>query len=255
MKPRVYLIALKGNGHEMGIKQRREEEIRIRKNDIIDAAERVFFGKGYEHSTMDDIAREAEFTKKTLYSYFSSKEELYLEIMIRGFRYLNGMFDNALAGCAGKSELDKMRAMGIVFVEFGAKYPGHLKAIDDYENRESDFTKGKNNEHIKECYSQGQYSHELLRGCVERGMKNGELSFQTDPDTASIFMWSCLQGFLRVVSKKSEYFRACFSKDAGEIIQFGLDTLIDSLRAGGKERDIKDDSKNGVADSGVLHEK
>ena len=73
----------------MGIIERKEKERLIRKNDMINAAERVFFKKGFENSTMDDIAKEAEFTKKTIYSYFKSKEELYYEIMLLGFKALN----------------------------------------------------------------------------------------------------------------------------------------------------------------------
>jgi len=49
----------------------------INKTDIIDAAERLFFSKGYNNSTMDEVAKESGFTKRTLYSYFTSKEEIY----------------------------------------------------------------------------------------------------------------------------------------------------------------------------------
>ena len=53
----------------MGTLERKEREKLARKIEIVNAAERVFFEKGFENSTMDDIAKEAEFTKKTLYSY------------------------------------------------------------------------------------------------------------------------------------------------------------------------------------------
>ena len=50
------------------------------KNEIVDAAERLFFSKGYDNSAMDEIAKEAGYTKRTLYSYFTSKEEIYEKI-------------------------------------------------------------------------------------------------------------------------------------------------------------------------------
>lgn len=43
---------------------------------ILAAAERLFAEKGTEKTTMDDIAREAEYSKATLYVYFQSKEEI-----------------------------------------------------------------------------------------------------------------------------------------------------------------------------------
>ena len=67
----------------MGITERREREKEQRHNDIIDAAEKVFFSRGLEHATMDNVAVEAELSKGTLYLYFKSKEELYLAILLR----------------------------------------------------------------------------------------------------------------------------------------------------------------------------
>jgi AcrR family transcriptional regulator len=43
---------------------------------LIDAAEKFFSEKGYEATTMDEIAASAGFVKGTLYHYFSNKAEL-----------------------------------------------------------------------------------------------------------------------------------------------------------------------------------
>jgi len=48
---------------------------------ILQAAERVIVRKGYGAMTMDDVAREAQFSKATLYHYYRSKAELPLEIL------------------------------------------------------------------------------------------------------------------------------------------------------------------------------
>jgi AcrR family transcriptional regulator len=48
---------------------------------ILRAAEGIIVRKGYSAMTMDDVAREAQFSKATLYHYFRSKGELLLEIL------------------------------------------------------------------------------------------------------------------------------------------------------------------------------
>jgi AcrR family transcriptional regulator len=48
---------------------------------ILKAAEKVVAQKGYSAMTMDDVAREAEFSKATLYHYFKGKGELILQII------------------------------------------------------------------------------------------------------------------------------------------------------------------------------
>ncbi len=48
-----------------------------RRNLLIDAAEKAFLEKGYHAARMDDVARSAGMSKKTIYQIFSSKEELF----------------------------------------------------------------------------------------------------------------------------------------------------------------------------------
>ncbi len=62
---------------------RREREKQQRINSILDAALRVFAEKGFYSARMEDIAEKAEFGKGTLYYYFKTKEELYLELLKR----------------------------------------------------------------------------------------------------------------------------------------------------------------------------
>ena len=65
---------------KMTRKQREQERHR---NEILDAAERVFSRNGFRASSVTDIAREAEFAVGTLYNFFESKEHLYQELFLR----------------------------------------------------------------------------------------------------------------------------------------------------------------------------
>lgn len=62
-------------------RQRREDY----KETILHAAESTIVRKGYRATTMDDIAREAQFSKATLYNYFKSKGDLTYEIILHYF--------------------------------------------------------------------------------------------------------------------------------------------------------------------------
>jgi len=49
----------------------------MKKEQIIEAARALFTMYGYRKVSMDEIAREAGVTKKTIYTYFKDKDELY----------------------------------------------------------------------------------------------------------------------------------------------------------------------------------
>ncbi|MDY6849267.1 MAG: TetR/AcrR family transcriptional regulator [Thermodesulfobacteriota bacterium] len=56
----------------------------LRRANLIDTASKLFMEKGYEATTMDEIAAGAGVAKGTLYHYFASKSEL-LEVLKDGF--------------------------------------------------------------------------------------------------------------------------------------------------------------------------
>lgn len=48
----------------------------IRSGELLDCAQRLFFAHGYNHTTINDIIREAGVSKGAFYHYFPSKEAL-----------------------------------------------------------------------------------------------------------------------------------------------------------------------------------
>ena len=80
----------------MSLASRKEKEFNIRKNDIIEAARELFFTKGFKETTMENIAQKSEFTKKTLYSYFLSKYDLYFAVIIQAVSESSHTYDEAI---------------------------------------------------------------------------------------------------------------------------------------------------------------
>jgi AcrR family transcriptional regulator len=63
---------------------RKEREKINRRNEILQAAKKVFASKDYASATLEDIATEAELSKGTIYLYFNSKAELFLSTFEMG---------------------------------------------------------------------------------------------------------------------------------------------------------------------------
>ena len=70
------------------LNKRKQEERNIRKMNIVNGALTVFNKVGIEKTTMDEIANVSGFGKATLYYYFSSKDEVFIEIMEQGWKKL-----------------------------------------------------------------------------------------------------------------------------------------------------------------------
>lgn len=118
----------------MGIVERKEREKQLRREEIILAAEKVFFNKGFDLSTMDDIADEAELSKGTLYLYFKSKEDLHMAVARKSIRLLR---EHTLKATEGEGNaIEKLGRMGRATIEFSRKDPDRMKAIMTLEEME-----------------------------------------------------------------------------------------------------------------------
>ena len=62
----------------MGIRERKDREKDLRRQQIQEAAKELFLLKGFNSTTMEDIAKKAELSPATIYLYFKNKEELYV---------------------------------------------------------------------------------------------------------------------------------------------------------------------------------
>jgi AcrR family transcriptional regulator len=85
----------------------KEKEREDRKDLILDAAEKLFATKPYDKVSLQEIANEAGLAKSSIYTYFSTQEDLFVEA---GMRDAGSLFLEweAILNKKGKSCLEKM---------------------------------------------------------------------------------------------------------------------------------------------------
>ena len=97
-------------------KRKQEVVSEFRCTEILQAARKVFAKKGFDVATVDDIAASAGVAKGTLYLYFRSKREIYLEALKHDILALHEETDRQMA--AGHTAAEKIRA----FINTRVKY-------------------------------------------------------------------------------------------------------------------------------------
>jgi TetR/AcrR family transcriptional regulator len=74
--------------------QRRRQHRELSRMQILDAAEDVFARKGFHEATVKEIAATAEFSVGGVYSFFSEKDDIFVDIFERrGSEFMDGMRD------------------------------------------------------------------------------------------------------------------------------------------------------------------
>ncbi|MFZ5552629.1 MAG: TetR/AcrR family transcriptional regulator [Bacteroidota bacterium] len=182
----------------MGVTERKERERAQRQAAILAAAEKIFGEKGYDASTMNDVAEAAELAKGTLYLYYQNKEDLCCALNAKGMDIMMKMFRKAIV--KPPKGIDKIRAIGEAFFEFARRYPLYAKLLMDYAVKNSDDENCTPYE--KNCVELGLSTIGFFVEVIRGGIEDGSVSKKTDPLKTAFLLWSSSHGLALLLSTK-----------------------------------------------------
>lgn len=111
----------------MTVSARRQREQQLRRESIVEAAWKLFEQNGFEQTTVDQIAALAELGKGTIYSYFKSKEEIYIAILEKKLDLLEQKMREAVAN--PQSAVDALYGLYDAFIEYHRDRKGFIDTL------------------------------------------------------------------------------------------------------------------------------
>ena len=207
----------------MGVTARREREKLQRRNTILEAARHLFFEKGYR-TTMDEIAERAELSKGTLYLYFKSKDELYVSVIVEGYRILEKRIREALPKAEGPEE--KVKAVYFAFVDHCLENREYFRTTqyflteDARENTSKELIEAINIDSMRLL----EYGIKAMQEGIEEGVFRDDLN----PVAASLVAWRNATGILDLAVLGDEAYAA--TGDFGELFDLAFALLIRGIK-------------------------
>lgn len=184
----------------------------LKKNNIIDHAEKLFSELGIENTTMDIIAKNAGISKRTVYTYFSSKTELHNAILYRANKNMYEYFHSftqkkEFISLNAKEKLSMLWSALINFKEENSLY---FKIISMYENQKEDIS--TTDEYLKKSYEWGQKTHYVLKEIITEA--NPDFFRDKNPDEIILILWMTSVSILNTIDVKKFYLQDFFNINA-----------------------------------------
>lgn len=180
---------------------RKEKEKEFKQNLITDAARKLFIEKGFDETTMDDIAREAGFAKGTVYLYFKSKNELMAFIVLASY---DSFFDEIEAMAArdipAQEKMEKMTLMYREFVETTIRQYGFGNMWNNIEHM-ADILTGETKANI--C-RQNKRIFALVQQIIKEGQEQGVFNKDIDSLYTSIAISAFTSGLDQAIFLQSD---------------------------------------------------
>lgn len=176
---------------------------------IIDKAEGIFFTKGYAYTNISDISKAAKRSRTTIYSYFTSKENLYMAVIYKSL----GGFIEALEAIetATKNGLEKVLLYSKGYLEFCKKHPQRYQMILDYytyvrtsvipaQEEENELIEYNYFEKVKKI---ALIPLKIMVDEIKKGQEDQSITSELPPETLFINIWAQLIGITHLARNMS----------------------------------------------------
>ncbi|MEJ1239475.1 TetR/AcrR family transcriptional regulator [Chryseolinea sp. T2] len=169
----------------MAIANRKERQKEELKASILEAARTLFIERGYEETSIRNIAERIEYSPTTIYLYFKDKDDIFYALHREGFVLLNQYFRSLQEV---EDPFERLKAITKAYIRFALENREYydlmfisrspMSALEDSDN---------------EKWEEGDRAFAALtttiHQCLERGYFKG-----MDPQVLSFTCWSMVHG-------------------------------------------------------------
>lgn len=202
----------------MGVKERQEREREAMTRTILDAARELFVAEGYQNVTIRKIAERIEYSPATIYSYFPSKDEIFLALAEEGFRLL---FTAAHCKREAATRIEAIRSMFLCIYEFSKSHPEYYALM--FVDRSVPL--------ISQDWQRFGFVREMkanVAAFIQQAIDAGDFPRDTDPNTVFHALMAPIQGI--AIANLCQ--RLVPGEDADGIARDVLEAALTGLRTG-----------------------
>lgn len=197
--------------------RRKKQPSAVHRKNIASKAQELFMKNGIASTSMDAIAKNAGYSKATLYVYFKNKEEiinmLVLESMKKLYQYISMALQNA--------STTKVRYNMIcrALLKYKEEFPYYFKMTLDKIN--IDFK--------DETFEVGEKINNEIKCFLIKGIEEGQIRSDIDIMPTIFSFWGMLSGLILTAENKQLYISKQFNLSKEKFLEYGFDMLYESI--------------------------
>ncbi len=209
----------------MDRKNKKGAIVALHKERILEAAEKIFSVKGFEQTTIEDLSKGAEYSRRTIYTYFESKEDILYHIVEKGLAIL-------------EQDIEEVLKQEVAFLD---KYMGICRAMQRYQrdcpHSLENITKAKS-QHldssqlpsiVKQILGRGSKINDLLAAFIQEGKEQGMIRQEVIPMQTVYILWSSITSLLTLVQTKGGFIEGTFRISEEDFLDYGFKQIINSI--------------------------
>lgn len=204
---------------------RKEAVAALHREHIMTAAEKLFSEKGYAQTTIDDISKASEYSRRTIYAYYESKENILHHIIEKGLCSLKTDIENVVNENAGFVEA--CRAVFRAKIRYRKEYPCSLEILQHSGTEKIEQAAVSNT--VKNILCLGTEINEILEALIVRGQKSGEVRKDIVPVLTVYVLSTSLDSWLALAETKGKFICMQNAMTEEEFLDYGFRQIVNSI--------------------------
>ena len=193
------------------------------RDNIANAAEKLFSANGIEKTSMDQIAKEADYSKSTIYVYFKNKEEIVLFLVLKGMNEIRTNIEEVVDNNSDDtSEVEKYYQICHILTELYDKSPFVFsRMLETIEMKKEERLQVPL---LDDIYQVGESIIDKIAEFLESGKGNNSFVLDDDSHKVGFIYWMILAGVITLGNKKVGYIEYQFDESKEEFLNqvFGM---------------------------------
>ena len=209
----------------MGQVSKKEAVAALHRTRIMAAAERLFSEKGYEQTTIEDISKASEYSRRTIYAYYDSKGDILHHIIEKSLQSLKADIENAVNDNTGFVEA--CRAVCSAMSRYRTECPHSLESLN--RSGTAKIEPLAISDTVKSILRLGTEINDILEALIVRGQKNGEVKKDIVPVLTVYVLSTSLDSLLALTETKGKFICAQNGMTEDEFLDYGFRQIINSI--------------------------
>ena len=220
----------------MGIPERKEREREARRALFTDAAESLFAERGFEGTTIDQITRRAEFSKRTFYLYFENKTDVFAAVALRALDRLERRMERALD--SAEAPLERVRGLAWAYFRFfeqeRSHFDTHLRFEEDaYHYRKAAFGSGP---HARRYIERVAARDERIYALFDEAIASGAVRTDLTGQQLLLVVWGQCAGTLRMIAAREAALEPFYGTTPETLFAAAVELMLAGLERKGGDR-------------------
>ena len=209
----------------MGRENKKESVAALHRKVILKASEKLFIEKGFGETTISDISAASGYSRRTIYAYYLSKEDILHHIIMQGLSFLKNDIETGMAESG--DFITRYSSICAAMKKYYEDCPLSAKSVITADTGKISFE--TLSPAVKRILNLGDEINGLLVGFIEGGKSSGAVQNDVEPMPAVYIMWASVSSLLTLTGTKGRFLTQSLSFTRDEFLEYGFRQIINSI--------------------------